>query len=124
MSLIKYGKCETMATLILGIFSLWLEEILNNSIPEAGSNLKLTQFGRGGEEQPVTSKGPFLQELHNNSVMNKTLFYYLSGKYPVFITIVESVFILKWAASHEETKPRNISQLPIKLMQDNLPALY
>lgn len=73
ISLIKYGKYETMATLILGIFSLWLEKILNSSIPEAGSSFKLTWFGRGGEEQPVTSKGPFLQELHNNSVMNKTL---------------------------------------------------
>lgn len=62
-----------VATLILGIFSLWLEKILNNSIPEAGSNLKLTWFGRGGEEQPVTSKGPSLQELLNDSLMNKTL---------------------------------------------------
>lgn len=73
MNLNKYGKCDTVATLILGMFSLWLEKILNNSIPEAGLNLKLTQFGTGGEEQPVTSKGPFLQELHNDSVMNKTL---------------------------------------------------
>lgn len=62
-----------MAALILGMFSLWLEKILSNSIPEAGSNLKLTRFGRGGEEQPVISKGPFLQEFLNNSVMNKIL---------------------------------------------------
>lgn len=62
-----------MGTLILGVFSLRGEKILDNSIPEAGSNLKLTWFGRGGKEQPVTSKGPFLQELLNDSVINKTL---------------------------------------------------
>lgn len=73
MSLVKYRKCETMATLILEMFSPWLEKILCNSVPEVGSNLKFTQFGRGGEEQPVTSKSLFLQEFLNDSVMSKTL---------------------------------------------------
>lgn len=79
MSLIKYGKCGTMATLILGMYSLWLQNLLNCSILEAGSNLKMTQFGRGAEEQPVTPKGPFMQELLNNSVMNRILLLLPAG---------------------------------------------
>lgn len=72
----------------------------------------------------VTSKGPFQHELFNDSMINKTLLLLpaygassLSSQI-VFIITVESVFILKWALSHEETRPSSISQLLIKFMQD------
>lgn len=42
----------------------------------------------------------------------------LSSQILFYYTIVEMVFILKWALSHEESRPSNISWLLIKLMQD------
>lgn len=126
MRLVKYGNCKARALLSLEMFSPWLEKTLSNvfypwSWVEFEVGPALVVAVRNNQ---VTSKEPFLHELFNDSMMNKTLLLLPVWWVPFllrfcfFITIVETVFILKWAPSHEETRPSNISQLLIKLMQD------
>lgn len=122
--LVKYGNCKAMASLYLEIFRPWLEKgnmIYLWSWIEFEVGPALVVVVRNNQ---VTSKGPFLHELFNDSMMNTALLLLPAWWVPFllrfcfFITMVETVFILKWALSHEETRPSNISWLLIKLMQD------